>query len=262
MIFSFGQLNFERGERTTLRASDIRFTSTNPPRVEAAITNTSLQSVGPLDVTAVVYGTDENALGVSKTIIDELGSEASKNIFFTWQQPFTVREEVCEIPTDTMLLIDRSGSMDDDGVNPPQPLTGVLSAAKKYIETIGDEARTGLITFATDASNPIDQLLTASSTEIIAKIDAVKIGSEGLQHTNAFSALEAAQQTFKSEVGNGRQKIAVLLTDGVVTRPRNPANPIDDIYPENQTIMSANVLKTWVCVFIPLVLGQQLTTIF
>jgi hypothetical protein len=87
------------------------------PRIEAELENRTLGPVGSIEVTAIIYDGNNNAVGASRTYVDKLESGATGRAVFTWPHPFEAKLEVCEIPADIMLVIDRSGSMDDDGTS-------------------------------------------------------------------------------------------------------------------------------------------------
>src|SRR3989344_926544 len=126
------------------------------PRVDATVKNDSRSRVSNLELVAIVYDGSGNAIGVSRTFIDNLEKGETKQIVFTWPRPFQTKGEVCEAPVDVVLVIDRSGSMDDLGATPPQPLTDVKQAAISFVNQLGDEDRVALATFANDATRPID----------------------------------------------------------------------------------------------------------
>jgi hypothetical protein len=60
------------------------------PRFQATVTNTSqLFAVQDIDLIAIMYGADGNALAVSQTSLEGLAQTESANVYFTWQKPFT-----------------------------------------------------------------------------------------------------------------------------------------------------------------------------
>jgi hypothetical protein len=59
------------------------------PKFSAVVTNASdLYSVEGINLVAILYGADGNALSVSETTLDGLGPTQSANVYFTWQKPF------------------------------------------------------------------------------------------------------------------------------------------------------------------------------
>lgn len=242
---------------------NVQFSQLNPPRVTGSVRNITVHALPKVEVAAVLYGTDGNAVGVSRTVLDSLGPEASKDVNFTWPKSFDNLARACEIPTDSLLLIDRSGSMDDDGANPPQPLTGVLNAAQTYIQKIGMTARTGIISFATESS--VEQVLSSVAEDVKNAINNISIGTNGIQHTNAYSALSKAFEIYTNPNTNDRvaeQKIVILLTDGVVTRPQNPNNIEDETYAERMTIEAAEQLKKQGVIVYTIGLGSAINDTF
>ena len=59
------------------------------PKVTAEIFNRALVSIPDLEVVAIVYDKDNNALQVSKTVLARLLSNETKTIAFTWPQSFS-----------------------------------------------------------------------------------------------------------------------------------------------------------------------------
>ena len=60
------------------------------PRVDAVMQNPLFTPVKNINVTAVVYDGDDNAIGASATVVDSVAPQSSYNIVFTWFQPFRV----------------------------------------------------------------------------------------------------------------------------------------------------------------------------
>jgi hypothetical protein len=60
------------------------------PRVSAIMENLQLTPVKKIQVTAVVYDSEDNAIASSATIVDKVLSQSSYNLVFTWLQPFRV----------------------------------------------------------------------------------------------------------------------------------------------------------------------------
>ena len=211
------------------------------PRVDATVKNDSRSRVSNLELVAIVYDGSGNAIGVSRTFIDNLEKGETKQIVFTWPRPFQTKGEVCEAPVDVVLVIDRSGSMDDLGATPPQPLTDVKQAAISFVNQLGEEDRVALATFANDATRPIDFELASDFGAVRKAIDAVSILGGEVQNTNIADGLLVAWEELLSarhRVDAG--KVVVMLTDGVATRPLNSR---DERYPENYALQIANQTK-------------------
>ena len=68
--------------------SDIRTDSEDTaPRLYAKIRNNSLFTIPEVDVVAILYDEQGNALSASRTYIEKLGAEQSKDVTFTWPAP-------------------------------------------------------------------------------------------------------------------------------------------------------------------------------
>jgi Mg-chelatase subunit ChlD len=206
------------------------------PRVQAVIKNTTLRSLPAVELVAMVLDSQQNVVGVSRTIEQNMKSEESRRVTFTWPEPFDLGTKTCKQPTDVMLVLDRSGSMNDDNQEPPQPLTAVKNAARSFVERLANKDKAGLVTFATDAI--VDATLTSGYTELTSTIDNIRIQQpEQAQHTNIAAGIKAAMEEFASERHtNESRKAIVLLTDGIASRPLPPeeSDADKDEYPKRQ----------------------------
>ncbi|MCC2631236.1 MAG: hypothetical protein K0S38_1045 [Candidatus Paceibacter sp.] len=198
----------------------------NTPRITADLTNTSFTNVGRVDATIIVYNTDGNAVAASKTYVDNLDKQTTTKIVYTWPKPFSSEVTSCQQPTDVILGIDRSGSMASDGKDPPEPLTSVKNAALAFVDALRSQDKAGLVSFATAATDPIDQVLTTDRASLRGAIQDIFIASNGTQYTNIYDAINLAMD----ELGTNRhqsnaKKAIVLLTDGIPTYPEKKGSP-------------------------------------
>jgi hypothetical protein len=70
--------------------SDIKLSDDlTQPRLSGTVKNTSLFTVPNLNIVAILYGADSNAVSASKTYISSLGPLASAALNFTWLEPFS-----------------------------------------------------------------------------------------------------------------------------------------------------------------------------
>ena len=211
------------------------------PRIDATIENRSLQTQTGVEVVAIVYDGKDNAVGASRTFIDSLMRDEAQDVVFTWPLPFETQDAVCKIPADVMLVIDRSGSMASDGTNPPQPLTKVKEAAVQFVNQLEEDDQAGLVSYAGEASQPIDAVLTPTLSTVVGAINAIAIRTDGLQQTNIADGIFKAFEELNSS--NGRsiaRKIIIALTDGVPTRPIEPGN---EAYPQTAALAAAQQAK-------------------
>lgn len=59
------------------------------PALSAVIRNNSLYSIPKIDVIAILYDADNNAVSASRTYLETLAGEESKEVNFTWPEPFS-----------------------------------------------------------------------------------------------------------------------------------------------------------------------------
>lgn len=189
------------------------------PRLDAKIRNNALTKADSVEVVATIFDTNNNALTSSRTFIDNFQPRSEASVVFTWPEPIAKTVRSCEVPTDVMLAIDLSGSMDSDGTNPPQPLTAVLSAAQAFTTRMQADDQVGVVTFATDAivQTPLTSQLTNAGASISKLFIAPK---EQLGSTNQGAALlQVLQELSSSRHSTQARKVAILLTDGLATAP-------------------------------------------
>jgi len=101
------------------------------PRLDATLENTAVNDFRDIEIVAVIFGSDGNAVAASKTFLELLSSFSSERLVFTWPLPLPKRVESCKVPADVLLLLDVSGSMNDDNENPPQP---IWASEKGYLQ--------------------------------------------------------------------------------------------------------------------------------
>ncbi len=205
------------------------------PRLNAIVRNNSLEEAKEVEVVATIFDARGTALASSETFVDNFAPRSDTNVVFTWPEPIATTLRSCEIPTDVLLAIDVSGSMNDDGKNPPEPLTSVKQAAERFVNRLGGEDQVGVATFATKS-----QLASPLSSEksIAAKVIA-GLGispAEESGSTNTGEGLATAGNELISERHNSdARKVLVILTDGLATAPEEK--------PEEYALAVANEIK-------------------
>jgi Mg-chelatase subunit ChlD len=126
--------------------------------------------------------------------------------------------------------------MNNDGDNPPEPVTSVLEAASAFANQLRTDDRVSVVTFATKAA--LTNQLTDNVSTVADAIKKLKIDpKEELGNTNPGDALILA----KGELGSTRhnpdaRKVVVLLTDGLATAPEKE--------PEEYAKTQANIVKS------------------
>ncbi|RKX64965.1 MAG: hypothetical protein DRP42_05575, partial [Tenericutes bacterium] len=115
-------------------------------------------------------------------------------------------------PLDVALVLDRSGSMDDLGTNPAQPMTDAKTAAKVFMDNLVSNAQVGVVSFATSSRTDIELTLLNSlcnKTLIRGKID----GISAIGWTAIGDGLADANNMLIGGRTDAR-RITILLTDG------------------------------------------------
>jgi len=223
-------------------------------QLNVLLENTSFDTFSDINVLTVVSDIKKNPVGVSKTYIKLFPSNAEKNITFTW--PFSLAEQtknVCNSledfppellhPTDVVLVLDRSGSMNDDGAKPPQPITNAKEAAKVFIQKTQTVDRVGVVSFATTASLSPEQTLTEDHSKVVTAITNIAIGApDNEQHTNIGDGIKKAFDEIQVNSRERAKKAIILLTDGVASRPLNTEDSSAN-YPEQYALSQAQKVK-------------------
>lgn len=197
------------------------------PRVDATVSNRSLGDVPNIELVAIVYDGSGNAIGSSRTFLEDLGKGESKNVVFTWPYPFETKSDICETPVDVALVLDRSGSMASLGKEPPQPLTDTKNAASYFVNLLSAKDQASVVSFATNASDPVDAPLTPDLAVVNDAIQAITIRSvDGIQNTNIGEGMEKGLfELLGPNARSGAEKSLVVLTDGVANRPEKTDDP-------------------------------------
>ena len=237
------------------------------PRVEANVKNNGTEEIKNIELVAAIFDGSDNAIAASRTFVESLKKDENANIFFTWPKPFELGSKVCEKPSDVVLLLDRSSSMASLGSKPPEPLSEAKSAATTFVEQLSSKDKISVISFASEASNPIDLNLTADFNQAKQAIASVAISASSTQYTNIYEALHSSWQELISARAqdDGSSKIIILLTDGVATNPRNPngGTEAEDIkYAEDLAIKESTNAKQDGLIIYTIGLGKAINESF
>lgn len=219
--------------RDQFRVLDYTITSVDSrPRVTAKIENTALTDADEVEVVATIMGPTGEPLTSSRTYIDRFTARSTREVVFTWPNSIARTVRSCEIPSDIMMVLDRSGSMTADGKEPPEPLTSTKRAAETFVNQVRKEAKVGVLSYATTPSLPLEQTLTNDLTAARTAIASITMGTDGVQYTNMGDAIKAAYEELLSERHrDNARKVIILMSDGDVTMPFNPeTGEIDRAY--------------------------------
>lgn len=237
------------------------------PRISASLTNMSFNDVSNIELIATVSDEGNNILAASKTYVEMLKKGESVPIVFTWPDLFKIKFEICESPVDVSVVLDRSGSMQFLGQNPDQPMTDVKTAARFFVSELSALDQVSVVSYANEASNPIDSPLTSNINSINNIIDNIFIVSPWQdQHTNmADGILKGSKELASSRAKSSSGKVLVVLTDGVATRPIKPGgskNSEDTKYPEEFALSIGKSIKDQGIHIFTIGLGKNISTKF
>lgn len=76
-------------ERHSITLLEQELTDGLQPRIEATLRNKEVRELRNIEIVAIVYGLDGNAIGVSKTIVPRLLARDEQRIIFTWPAPWS-----------------------------------------------------------------------------------------------------------------------------------------------------------------------------
>ena len=107
--------------------------------------------------------------------------------------------------------------MNNDGANPPEPITSALNAAKGFVTRLSDSDQVGVVTFASEAANVLP--LTAEKSTANTVINDLFISAaEETGFTNTVGALQVIRDELESSRHSpDARRAAVLVTDGLPT---------------------------------------------
>lgn len=200
-------------ERRELKSADSK------PVLTASLTNTSLAEAKDVEIVATIFDAKGNALTSSRTFVEYFGGRTTKDVVFTWPRPIAKTVRSCQVPTDVVIAIDLSGSMNDDGGNPPEPVSSVLTAASAFVTRLKENDQVSIITYATDAIT--QEVLTPDKTrvgQVVKNLNIAKKDETG--STNTGDALKRGYEELLSQRHNpDARKVLVLLTDGLANAP-------------------------------------------
>lgn len=205
----------EGKERFTLTKRQLTGVDTDEPRLIAEIRNDGLFESQDLEIVATIFDSRKNPLTASKTTVKYFAGESSQNVVFTWREPIATTLRSCEVPTDVLLAIDLSGSMNDDGGTPPEPISSVLNAAESFVSRLKPDDQSGLVTYATEAE--VVSELTNNNTSVARAVSDLSIApKEEVGSTNTGDALKLMREELTSlRHSENARKVAILLTDGL-----------------------------------------------
>lgn len=206
--------------RDQFRSADIALSGADErPRLDVTIENTELVSAQDIEVVATIFNELGEPVTASQTYIEDIAARSTKDIVFTWPNSIAKTVKSCIIPTDVAVAIDLSGSMNNDGGDPPQPITAAVTAASQFVGALGQNDQVAVLTYASAAQVVTE--LTNQHDRVAVAVQALSIDpAEEAGYTNTAAVLVSGQTTLNSPRHNDdARRVLVLLTDGLPTAP-------------------------------------------
>jgi Mg-chelatase subunit ChlD len=179
---------------------------------------------------------------------------ATLNISATTISPSQPPTACTDAPSDTMLVIDKSGSMSVAAdVN---KITQAKTAAKSYVDIIARDTRNkiGLVSYENVAT--IDAPLTNNYSTVKSKIDTLTaIGS-----TCTECGIKKANEALTP--GSPQKKVVILLTDGKANFVEGNPNQVDVALAEQRALAAAAAGHSAGIVYYTIGLGQEINAPF
>lgn len=242
-------------ERSQFRTVDLKLVEADArPKLNVKMENNDLREAKDVQVVATIFDARGNALTSSATNIDFFPGRSQKDVVFTWPSPIAKTVRSCSVPTDVVMAIDLSGSMNNDGGTPPEPISSVLSAASAFAAQTRAGDRISVVTFATDAKVNLE-LATDSGTAVSTIKKLIIDPKEEKGNTNTGESLVQAFAELSSARHNpDARKVVVLLTDGLATAPSKE--------PEEYAKQKAELLKAGNVTLYTIGLGKEVNMDF
>ncbi|HEX4799433.1 MAG TPA: vWA domain-containing protein [Candidatus Paceibacterota bacterium] len=187
------------------------------PRLMAQVENVALEEARDVEIVATIFDSKKKPLTASRTIVQYFSGRSTQDVTFTWPEPIAKTLRSCEVPSDVVLAIDLSGSMNNDGGNPSEPIHSVLVAAEAFVRRLLQHDSVGLVTFATRGE--LMTQLTNQRDDVARVISKLTISpDEERGSTNTGEAIMRAHDEINSSRHNeNARKVVVILSDGLAT---------------------------------------------
>lgn len=217
---------------------------------------TALQNASP-GTTMISFGSDSQALSVSSN------SSYDENVIAN-TMPVTVQinkptASCGTSPGDTMLVMDTSGSMNDQEGTSGTKISNAISAADSFINIVSGEAnnRIGLVNFSTTAT--LDSPLTTSFATVTNQVNALKANG----NTCTQCGIDKATQEITADKRAGIKNAVILLTDGLANAVEGTNGQVSASTADQAALAAAaNAYKTNGTVFYTIGLGQDVDSTF
>lgn len=193
----------------------------------------ALSNVPANGTSTVTFGQNSQVLSVTNNSSfneNVIASTVPANIKFNQQTL------VCGTsPTDAMLVIDKSGSMNDQAGSSGTKLSGAKTAANSFVDILAQNTTNtvGLSTF--DNSGYLNSSLTTNYATVKSQVNAIVAGSG----TCVECGIVKANEDIATKKRSGIKNVVVLLTDGRANRIVGNASNVSEEIAEARALTAA-----------------------
>lgn len=252
-IYSSGKVSF---------AISVGADGTKAIRDKAKVGSLTLKALAASGVSTVSFASNSEALSIDPSSTPKENVVSSTAPAFlsiggtTSVSPTSPPAACSDNPSDTILVIDKSGSMSVAAdVN---KITQAKAAAKSYVDILAKDTRNlvGLVSYENTAT--VNSPLTTNYSTVKTQIDSLTaIGSTCTE----CAILKANQEIAKSTTS--QKKVVVLLTDGKANFIEGGANQVETALAEQKALAAAVAGRTASgTVFYTIGLGQEINSAF
>jgi Mg-chelatase subunit ChlD len=211
----------------------------------------------PTSPSTISFGSSSQALSVSSN------SSYEENVLAN-ATPITIQINKPQVscgtsPADTMLIIDTSGSMNDQAGSSGTKLSNAKSAATNFVNLLSGQAnnRVGLVNFAATAK--LDSPLTSIFSNVTSQINSLSAnGSTCLQ-----CAIDKTSQEITTDKRATIKNAIIILTDGDANAIEGNNSQVSEATADQAALAAAqNAYKTNGTVIYTIGLGQDVDSTF
>jgi Mg-chelatase subunit ChlD len=172
---------------------------------------------------------DANAVRVALSVNDSMffGRVLGRTDFFFGNEAIAIGNGGSP-PRDVMLVIDCSGSMDDDGGRPPQPISAVKDAAHILCDSARTEDHIGLTVYGwrdpalfDRETGHLEILMTADREAVKGLISTLTAGHYA-NYTNIAGGIRVGGESLRDASRSNVERVLIVLTDGLANRVEPP----------------------------------------
>ena len=217
----------------------------------------TLSSVPANGTSTISFGSGSQALAISSN------SSFNENVIAN-TIPATVKFNTPTLtcgtsPSDAMLVIDRSGSMNDQAGTTGTKISNAKIAASNFVDILAQNVKNtvGLATFET--AGALNSALTANYSSVKTQINAINTGSG----TCVECGINKANQEISLHKRAGFKNVVVLLTDGLANHVDGNTNEVPVATAEQKALTAAaNGHSTNGTIYYTIGLGSDVNSTF